>query len=823
MLRPPKPRLRQVFEHTTSFKVTGPSGKQITIAKKGLSPSTVGRLRRFAQGGEVRGYDDGGEVTEPVNEPLAEMPQIAPEVLTPQAAAPVTEEAAPVQPRRVVTQAMLDEEARRQAAASAAPPVAALTPVAPTAPTAPVVVNVTTAPQPVAPQPAPQKMEAVPKAGAAAKQTASNDDISATAPAAEAPIEEEFAPKASDDIGLTPEEQQFLFETGVGSQKPAPEKVRRAEVAYLNTRPKLQIDAYLEGKQQGMTPEQAANYSITQMQKLKASKSKPPLAAAATPPAPVTTADAAPTAATPAAPSPATVPAAAAEPRPPVAPPAAPPVAVPAPNVGAALQAPTRLFASVPRAAPAPAAAVAPSRIDDLMTDAEIDAATESLPDFMRDAVRLTMRAQRDERAAIMREEQVNRQQLAEQAKQAQEEQRAALNKIEQIQATRNNLLAQVKEAREEGDLASRMPWYQKIGTVLALAVSGFAAGYTGTPNYALAAFDKQLERDLERQKRRQDSLFSELKAVTGSEDLAVDMYKSIAKEMVAIKAQEASMLATSDRSRAAYAKLSAEFLLDARKSAADIELKAAQTESALASAAGMLTAEEKISLELAKKAERDARLELEKRRLALAMRKAEKDGEDSPELAFRKARFDQETALNIADETLRIRSPTGARDISEQIARRTSAYRAAQKLADMLKSTPLDQMANVFSGERGQAIAELALLTERVPEGFGYKRAISLNAGKVVKEALQKPESAKSLILDFMSKNNGRKIWQGVQGIADEFTEARTEYISSNVRADQEGRASRDAVLKALKQKDEEYLKAQAKPSFGFVPAGGK
>jgi len=54
--------MRQVFEHGTHFKVTGPTGKTITIAKKGLSPSTVGRLRRFAQGGEVKNFARAGEV-----------------------------------------------------------------------------------------------------------------------------------------------------------------------------------------------------------------------------------------------------------------------------------------------------------------------------------------------------------------------------------------------------------------------------------------------------------------------------------------------------------------------------------------------------------------------------------------------------------------------------------------------------------------------------------------------------------------------------------------------------------------------------------------
>lgn len=46
-------RLRQVFEHPTHFKVVKPIGNPMIIAKKGLSPSLQGRLRKFAEGGEV--------------------------------------------------------------------------------------------------------------------------------------------------------------------------------------------------------------------------------------------------------------------------------------------------------------------------------------------------------------------------------------------------------------------------------------------------------------------------------------------------------------------------------------------------------------------------------------------------------------------------------------------------------------------------------------------------------------------------------------------------------------------------------------------------
>lgn len=64
-MKKPTLRFRQVFEHPTHFKVVKPLGNPLLIAKKGLSPGTQARLRAFAEGGEVRGYDNGGEVAAP--------------------------------------------------------------------------------------------------------------------------------------------------------------------------------------------------------------------------------------------------------------------------------------------------------------------------------------------------------------------------------------------------------------------------------------------------------------------------------------------------------------------------------------------------------------------------------------------------------------------------------------------------------------------------------------------------------------------------------------------------------------------------------------
>lgn len=82
-MKKPSLRLRQVFEHPTHFKVKKPLGNPIVIAKKGLSPSMVNRLRAFAQGGEVttgiNKYANGVEVPAISPEGFTRLPPMVPE------------------------------------------------------------------------------------------------------------------------------------------------------------------------------------------------------------------------------------------------------------------------------------------------------------------------------------------------------------------------------------------------------------------------------------------------------------------------------------------------------------------------------------------------------------------------------------------------------------------------------------------------------------------------------------------------------------------------------------------------------------------------
>lgn len=154
-MKVPKPRLRQVFEHTTHFKVFKPGAqKPIVIAKAGLTPGLHTRLRGFARGGvspletpeeELRALQDEAETAdiesrvnytpatlppEPVEQPIVynanEAVAAEPTVVEP----PITYKAT--------------EEVAKQEAAAPAPAVAVSAP-APVA-VAPVVVAPAVAP-----------------------------------------------------------------------------------------------------------------------------------------------------------------------------------------------------------------------------------------------------------------------------------------------------------------------------------------------------------------------------------------------------------------------------------------------------------------------------------------------------------------------------------------------------------------------------------------------------------------------------------------------------------------------------------------------------
>lgn len=80
-----------------------------------------------------------------------------------------------------------------------------------------------------------------------------------------------------------------------------------------------------------------------------------------------------------------------------------------------------------------------------------------------------------------------------------------------------------------------------KIATILSMAVGGFAQGYSGgrIPNYAAEALDKAIERDIDAQRQRKDSLYKQLLAATGDAEKAGALARAKTQEVAALKVSQ--------------------------------------------------------------------------------------------------------------------------------------------------------------------------------------------------------------------------------------------------------------------------------------------
>jgi hypothetical protein len=751
-MRVPKPRLRQVFEHTTSFKVQKPGGQTITIAKKGLSPSTVGRLRRFAQGGEVRGYDNGGDVTpeEPID---ARMPEIAPEALAPQT---TTEEVdIPRTSRRVVTQAMIDEEVRRQAAATAAPAPAVMAPVTAPAAPAPVVVNVNAAPQPTA-----QNTEVAP---VAEKKT---DE----APAVEEKTQEQAPEKATEQQPAVP--LQKTEPSQAVSGLPTIDVVSQPEPGYVAPAPPAKLQS---------TAGAPSSVAIARPAITSVPVAAPVLPAAVTPKLPSVAAS-------------------------------APRVAEPlqtlvAPTVS---KTPAAAAASVvPVAAPTGPMAPAPTQAPDILSDEQIDALVAPAPERYRPALKMAMQSQRNTELADrqLRAQQVSAVKMEEDRTRAAAE--LAKNKVEEVRNKKYDILSQLEAARQEGTFFSKMPALEKIGTILMMGVSGYLSGYSGVPNYALDAFNKALARDIERQRQKSQGLLVELKAMTGSEQVAEQMYRGIAKEAISIEAKRQEMQASSDKARSAYGAVSAKFALDAYKDFADIDQKVADTAYTEARRLGELTAAEKLAIEASKAAARERIANLEQERIresARAHRAAEKAAREN---AADKDDLDRQArTLNAGGIGLLMPRKAQGTKVQQQLMFRNQGIRAIDSAIDLLDKANNVNLATKNSDEYIAATALVKSLKESYAGlAQGSERAISLNAAKVVEEALQSPTSLTRLVL-------GQKT-TALRELRREFDGARTGFVRSMTLPGE----NVDAAIKALHEEDSFISGVSADKLIDFQP----
>lgn len=559
-MKVPRPRLRQVFEHTTHFKVQKPgAAKPITIAKSALSPNMVTKLRKFARGGvptqeeadaaaraeDMKAVGDQPSVIAPP-EPLKPA-TVAEPSMTSQIQAAYADELAKPQPdqerlatlRKTFEQSLSDDvttaefiEKQRQAAQADQKP------------------TTYKASEDV-------KQESI--ANAISDFTFSVDDTRITPGQAQLNLIEKL-----DELNLSPEEKSNA--------------IKRAQIEYKAAKAVAQTAP-------AVAPATPAPVAAALAQAPAPAAPVPAVvspAVAAPAPAPV---------AAPVAVAPVAAPIVAAPAAPAVAPAVVtPPVPVAPPVVAVAPVAPVPAPAA-PLAA-APAAPAAPPKAGIKIPEGVTDVSAESFKKALEanptaDPAEVAATLQRKVRpdipapdfktlgerpepaegatalerfdaaaakkgAALVEEAKADfdaRNDLAAIAQQAEARQLMAIKKNEDVArnlASRREALAAAYGREEEAttkSFFSRLDTGQKIGSVIALAVGGFLSGSTGTPNYVYTAFNNAMDRDLDNQKRRRDSILKQYERVLGDEEDAqklarADLLNLTSLQIDAVKAR---------------------------------------------------------------------------------------------------------------------------------------------------------------------------------------------------------------------------------------------------------------------------------------------
>ena len=660
-MRTPGLRLRQVFEHGTHFKVQKPGGQTITIAKKGLSPSTVGRLRRFAQGGEVRGYDNGGEVSDPSQASFetaqaeVDATQQAADTATANAQRYAKEQAAmqPVQAerRRVVAagaaQGTMDEDARRRMDFDRMRE----TPAAPAQPT--IIINTTPAPTAQ-----PQAMTAAP-----AIEQPAPAEVPAKRAAASVPVEEVPLPPS----GITPEAS--VSPVFVKAPEPVPTAPTAPPMGRFLSRPGLLAP---------LPPPMTLNLPKTE--------TPVEVAPAALPAAPVA----------------------------PIAPAAF--QALTAEGVATGFR---EAFSTDPKATIGQVVgqmlgsdATVPALVRPKVADIPAFQLMQR-PDLLKAFtanIADGINAITEEGRADLAAGQIALDQLKQQELVAAEKAKRDVERKEEIQRHITEATSAAEAADDIKPFFSSGGIGSTIGNIIALAVGGFMSGYTGTPNYVYDAYSKAAARDLDEQRRRRDSRWNKVKTLLGDDKAADLMIQADNDLFTSIALKKASVQQNMLKVQPQIDKLAADFMAKAIQGYGALDLRMAQAED-----------------------------EREKAPPRVVGRGGGRTSAASQTLEYRKQEDERKRTLSVGGIPVRASRATGATGVQEELDRRNALVGSFEKLNKLIE-TAGPKAWDLLAQERQDIISELKTNLENTPQAFGYKRAISVNAGKILDQALNNP-----------------------------------------------------------------------------------
>jgi hypothetical protein len=805
-MKKPTLRLRQVFEGPTHFKVVRPLGNPIKIAKQGLSPNLMGRLRKFAREGEVQeATEQDAQNTQDLMDEMAgaggdapsgrprprRITKVAGIEDNPDDAAPpaptipadyqasVMREAAlfedPTQRADFIKNAIKAFNLSREYDASAIADEPAVEEVAPS-----------TRPRPrpgmvvQSGRPRPRPEEAAAARQAQEMLVTDAQPVNVVERVAAQPIE--VIKSQSVPVKL----ERVVAGSLMGRPAPVAPVMKPAPVMSVDEEmlAGYQRDLDLERSKAKPNPDEIklledaikqTNEAIAVASAAPAPKASPvaPAAAVAPTPAPVVAPAAAPVAPTPAV---AVAPAAA------VAPVAAPAAVAPPAAVKPAELTPEQLFNK----------RLADVGLDRTAYDKMTPLQKMAAQGLVRQAAALEAQTTADEE--MVQGEIKAQQDIIDKEKERLNTLETRANESRDLQ---KKILEEMDHLKNPQSYFASLGTLGSIGSALSLAAGAFASGMTGMPNYAMQIFNNAVEKDLELQKMKRDSLFARLRDAGHSVESAEEVVRASARLVASAQAGKLAAMTKLPKVKASLA-------LEQAKLTNDAIMKMAQV-AEIEARPGERAAERDIRRQQMAESGARAAAAAEERRLAREQREA---------LAEQKRLDAQaERMVNVGDEDLELRTKTGSTGIRKELSGRIAALQAAIKLEELFKEGGYEIFNPLSPRYRGEAIAEVPMLIEQYPGGKGFQRAISLNAGKFLKEALQDPTSVQALAKKFFADRDPSV---GIKALRDDFQRGYVDAVRNYVREPASKRTT-EAIKREI-QRAREVVSAEDVGVEGFV-----
>jgi hypothetical protein len=372
---------------------------------------------------------------------------------------------------------------------------------------------------------------------------------------------------------------------------------------------------------------------------------------------------------------------------------------------------------------------------------------------------------------------------------------------------------------KDKGSYLSRLSTPKQIGTIISLALGSFAAGWKGLPNVALKLYEDAVNKDLETQRRDENSVYNKyiqsgvsvkdaeaLVKSTADRALAADL-ASAGKDTLNLKAQVEALRAADNMERQANIALSQVMRNLSQTKEANVRAEELPKQTKLREQeAARKEAKDKADEE---KAREQYKLDLDKakeqRRHNIAQEglsaRERKVAEDRLDLDYLNAlnKWDADAAdrktktlgmtMNINGLPVPTTQEIIARDVPKTVRGMDSFLRLATEIDDIFAKNPVQAFV---TGTDANTAANLKLkeLLERYPKSEGYQRPLNVTASRVIDAGLQAPTSVISGAF-----GKPRVV---MQNLIDDLIQNRNELIRTSAAPTDEGKIAAQKAIES-------------------------